>query len=53
MLNIYFGYVIGVLIGTLLLHGFTRKAGDQVFDALFFAGVFGVILTINGTYTTT
>lgn len=51
MLNIYFCYAIGVLIVTLLLYGFTKEAGDQVFDALFFAGVFGVILTINGTYT--
>lgn len=51
MLNVYVLFMIGVAVGSILSHGFTYPAFDNFLDAFIYSGVFGVILSINGTYT--
>lgn len=49
----YILFCVGTAIGTFMYHGFTSDAYVQLLSAMIYAFTYGVILAINGTYTTT
>lgn len=51
MFNIYILFSIGIIIGALILYGFNIRCKQEIFNAMFYSGVFGLLLAINGTYT--